>query len=99
MAGGAHRDAVGVCAHELKDPQLALFLARLLEGPQGPLQQALISDELLHGIDCSNSSVVIQASRHLLGAETTFTCHLLTRVPAKAPRKIKPLVTILLPAA
>ena len=48
-AGGALQDAVGVCAHELGDPQLALFLARLLEGEQGPLQQALLTKELLPG--------------------------------------------------
>ncbi len=40
---------MGVCAHELGDPQLALFLARLLEGEQGPLQQALLTKELLPG--------------------------------------------------
>ena len=48
-AGGAYKDAVGVCAHELGDPQLALFLARLLEGGQSPLQQHLLSQELLPG--------------------------------------------------
>ena len=47
--GGAYKDAVGVCAHELGDPQLALFLARLLEGGQSPLQQHLLSQELLPG--------------------------------------------------
>lgn len=40
---------MGVCAHELGDPQLALFLARLLEGEQGPLQQSLLSKELMPG--------------------------------------------------
>ncbi|KAL0019249.1 hypothetical protein WJX77_001067 [Trebouxia sp. C0004] len=49
VLGGALQDAVGVCAHELGDPQLALFLARLLEGEQGPLQQALLAKELLPG--------------------------------------------------
>ena len=49
-AGGAYKDAVGVCAHEMKDPQLALFLARLLEGEHGPLQQNLISGDLLPGM-------------------------------------------------
>ena len=47
--GGAYKDAIGVCAHELGDPQLALFLARLLEGGQGSLQQHLLSQELLPG--------------------------------------------------
>ena len=49
-AGGAYKDAVGVCAHEMNDPQLALFLARLLEGEHGPLQQNLISGDLLPGM-------------------------------------------------
>ncbi|KAA6424834.1 MAG: hypothetical protein FRX49_05008 [Trebouxia sp. A1-2] len=49
VLGGALQDAVGVCAHELGDPQLALFLARLLEGERGPLQQALVTKELLPG--------------------------------------------------
>ncbi|KAL0048506.1 hypothetical protein WJX82_004799 [Trebouxia sp. C0006] len=49
VLGGALQDAVGVCAHELGDPQLALFLARLLEGEQGTLQQALLTKELLPG--------------------------------------------------
>ncbi len=48
-AAGAHQDAVGVCAHELADPQLALFLCRVLEGPGGPLQCHLITGELLPG--------------------------------------------------
>lgn len=47
--GGAYKDAVGVCATELGDPQLALFLARLLEGGQSPLQHHLLSRELLPG--------------------------------------------------
>lgn len=50
--GGAYKDAVGVCAHELGDPQLALFLARILEGGQSPLQQHLLSQELLPGHLC-----------------------------------------------
>ena len=47
FAGGAQQDAVGVCAQELQDPQLALFLCHMLEGPQGPLQHHLISSQLL----------------------------------------------------
>lgn len=38
---------MGVCAHELADPQLALFLARLLEPTPGPLLRHLLSDVLL----------------------------------------------------
>ncbi len=46
-AGGAQQDAVGVCAQELQDPQLALFLCHMLEGPMGPLQHHLITSQLL----------------------------------------------------
>lgn len=46
-AGGAQQDAVGVCAKEIEDPQLALFLCHMLEGPQGPLQHHLITTHLL----------------------------------------------------
>ena len=46
-AGGAQQDAVGVCAKEIEDPQLALFLCHMLEGPQGPLQHHLITTHML----------------------------------------------------
>ena len=46
-AAGHLRDAVGVCARELNDPQLALFLARLLEPTPGPLLRHTLADELL----------------------------------------------------
>jgi hypothetical protein len=36
-----------VCANELADPQLAIFLCRLLEPQGGPLLDHLLSDELL----------------------------------------------------
>ena len=68
-AGGALQDAVGVCAHELGDPQLALFLARLLEGEQGTLQQALLTKELLPGfvVDHLNpcASLAVNSYLHL----------------------------------
>ena len=48
-AGGSARDAVGVCAHEMGDPQLALFLCHLLEGPHGQLQRELLTRDLLPG--------------------------------------------------
>ena len=47
-AGGRYQDAVGVCAHEMGDPQLALFLCRILEGASGPLRSALLR-ELIQG--------------------------------------------------
>ena len=61
-AAGEHKDAVGVCAREMGDPQLALFLARLLDGKAspagaagstvapGPLLRGVISGELLPGL-------------------------------------------------
>ena len=45
--GGHLKDAVGVCAHELADPQLAIFVARLLEPKQGALLSNLLGNELL----------------------------------------------------
>lgn len=63
LAAGAHKDAVGVCAREMGDPQLALFLARLLDAAAaksadaaaaagvaaGPLLRHVIMSELLPG--------------------------------------------------
>jgi hypothetical protein len=61
-AAGEHKDAVGVCAREMGDPQLALFLARLLDGKASPagapgstvapgsLLRGVISRELLPGL-------------------------------------------------
>ena len=46
-AGGHLKDAVGVCAHELADPQLAIFVARLLDPEKGALLGALLANELL----------------------------------------------------
>ena len=48
-AAGSHKDAVGVCGHEMRDPQLALFLARLLEPSNPQLQREVIEDRLLPG--------------------------------------------------
>ena len=45
--GGHLKDAVGVCAHELADPQLAIFVARLLEPKEGALLSNLLANELL----------------------------------------------------
>ncbi|BDA47164.1 probable DmX-like protein 2 at C-terminar half [Coccomyxa sp. Obi] len=47
ILAGQLRDAVGVCANELADPQLAIFLCRLLEPTPGPLLRHLLADELL----------------------------------------------------
>ena len=38
---------MGVCAQELQDAQLALFLCHVLEGPEGPLQHHLVTCQLL----------------------------------------------------
>lgn len=51
-AGGHLKDAVGVCAHELADPQLAIFVARLLEPEQGALLGNLLANELLPRKTC-----------------------------------------------
>eukprot|EP00803_Ostreobium_quekettii_P006943 evm.model.scf_1246.1 EVM.evm.TU.scf_1246.1 scf_1246:4740-12226(+) len=47
IAGGQVRDGLSVCAHEMQDPQLALFLATLIEGALGPLKKELVEKELL----------------------------------------------------
>lgn len=48
-AGGQLLDAVSVCAREMGDPQLALFLARLMETPEQPLVRDIVHKELLPG--------------------------------------------------
>jgi RAVE protein 1 C terminal len=71
-AAGALKDAVGVCAREMGDPQLALFLARLLDakpstatgsGPAapGPLLQGVITTELLPGALSLESPTLLPA--------------------------------------
>ena len=47
-AGGSLHDAVGVCAHEMGDPQLALFLCTLLGESCRDLKTKLL-EELLEG--------------------------------------------------
>jgi hypothetical protein len=48
ILGGSNEDAVGVCAKEMKDPQLALFIARLLNnnGPGGEVERGVIEREV-----------------------------------------------------
>ena len=48
-AGGQLADAVGVCAREMGDPQLALFLGRIMESPEQPLVRQIVHKELLPG--------------------------------------------------
>lgn len=60
-AGGRLKDAVGVCAHELADPQLAIFVARLLE----PQQQGLLSNLLANELLPSGQSLLHFCKRHL----------------------------------
>ena len=48
-AGGQLLDAVGVCAQEMGDPQLALFLGRIMESPEQPLVSQIVHKELLPG--------------------------------------------------
>lgn len=56
IVGDSAKDAVGVCANEMEDPQLALFLCRLLEGGEGPLQRYVLQSELIPGKQASNPS-------------------------------------------
>lgn len=48
-AGGQALDAVSVCAREMGDPQLALFLARLMETPDLRLVRDIVHKDLLPG--------------------------------------------------
>ena len=48
LSGGSHEDAVGVCAHEMGDPQLALFLCNLLGGSCMGIKSRLLH-ELIEG--------------------------------------------------
>lgn len=81
-AGGAYKDAVGVCAHELGDPQLALFLARLLEGGQSPLQQHLLSRELLPG-HTNGTAIPYAASKGITAALQITLCRVLSASTVK----------------
>eukprot|EP00884_Botryococcus_braunii_P004810 jgi/Botrbrau1/1432/Bobra.0063s0124.2 len=47
ILGGSHKDALGVCANEMGDPQLALFVSRILENGIGALTARLIEHELI----------------------------------------------------
>lgn len=40
-------DAVGVCLNQIKDLQLAIAIARLYEGDQGPVLRRLLEEEVL----------------------------------------------------
>ncbi|KAK9861889.1 hypothetical protein WJX84_003839 [Apatococcus fuscideae] len=67
LLGGAQQDAVGVCATEIADPQLALFLCHLLEGPQGPLQHHLITSQLLSNAEDAEDEWSVCVLNWLLG--------------------------------
>lgn len=41
------QDAVNVCLNQLKDLQLAIAIARVYEGDQGPVLKKLLEDEVL----------------------------------------------------
>jgi hypothetical protein len=62
-AGGQPQDALSVCAREMGDPQLALFLGRLMETTQQPLLPALVKKELLPGARTTRSPISVHASR------------------------------------
>ncbi len=71
-AAGQLRDAVGVCANELADPQLAIFLCRLLEPAGGPLLQHLLADELLPRVSISSSTITKNAHIHECRSRTVL---------------------------
>ena len=47
--GHSFKDAIGVCAHEMNDPQLALFLCRILASEDAEQQEKSILQELFTG--------------------------------------------------
>ena len=53
-----------MCAHELADPQLAIFVARLLEPEQGVLLGNLLASELLPREHAVTHMLVNTLSRH-----------------------------------
>jgi hypothetical protein len=40
-------DAINVCIHQLKDVQLAIAIARVYEGDQGPVLRKILEEEVL----------------------------------------------------
>ncbi len=50
LLSGSLAEAVGVLAVELRDPQLALLVARLAEGPASPEAQRVVSQ--VRGCGC-----------------------------------------------
>jgi len=55
LLAGALQDAVNVCAHQLGDIQLAVTIARVFEGENGPVLQELIEDRILpHAAETGN---------------------------------------------
>ena len=66
IAGGHLKDAVGVCAHELADPQLAIFVARLLE----PQQRGLLSDLLANELMPCRQPLLHSCKTHLMHVQS-----------------------------
>lgn len=55
LLAGALQDAVNICAHQLGDIQLAVTIARVYEGDDGPILQELIEDRILpHAAETGN---------------------------------------------
>lgn len=47
MLAGNLKDAVNVCSHQLNDIQLAIAIARVHEGDDGPVLQELLEEKVL----------------------------------------------------
>ncbi|CAL5224911.1 g7676 [Coccomyxa viridis] len=88
ILGGHLKDAVGVCAHELADPQLAIFVARLLEPKQGALLSSLLAHELLPRVreaeDASGAAAIMWLQGDRQGAVQTLLQSLAERDDARA---------------
>ena len=55
LLAGSLQDAVNVCVHQLSDVQLAVAIARVYEGDDGPVLQELLEDRILpHAAETGN---------------------------------------------
>ncbi|KAK9799814.1 hypothetical protein WJX73_002530 [Symbiochloris irregularis] len=79
ILGGALEDAVGVCAHEMQDVQLALVVARLLSSPSHPDLANHILEEQLQGPSLHTDIWAAPALHWLAGCPDKATTTLLSQ--------------------
>jgi hypothetical protein len=47
MLAGSHRDCINVCLRQLRDVPLAIAIARVIEGDEGPLLRWILTDTVV----------------------------------------------------